>query len=308
MKKSVLMAYPEYFAIRGGANPHTRNADNSMKSVDLSAALQQWDRYTDQLRDCGIDVYIAEGNPELTGIVFAANAGFFDDRLSPERTFYPSRFTANHRRGESEVFAKLISGLGFPVEIVPDSLLFEGEADAYPLDRDHKKYIFTYGFRSDPKIQKWVEGFHSEVLGFELQDPRFYHGDCLICSLGEGALVWEKGLADGSRKKLERETEVIWITDQDAADFIGNSFYIETESDRFLFSPHAIRDHLKGEIEERGIYVIPVDISEFFTKGGGGPKCMVFNLDSLPVSNDRDVELFRERHLIQNWKRLKPQS
>ena len=42
MKPAVLMTDPRHFAIRGGANPHTRNPDNSLKIVDLTHAWPQW--------------------------------------------------------------------------------------------------------------------------------------------------------------------------------------------------------------------------------------------------------------------------
>ncbi len=302
---SILMTDPRYFAIRGGANPHTRNANNSMKSVNIVDAQSQWDRYVDQLQDCGVDVYVVDSGPELTGMVFAANAGFFDDRNAENRVFYPSNFTAKHRRPESEVFSSFMKKFGFNTGRLSESLLFEGEADAFPINDDHTKYVFTHGFRSDPEVGKWVQDFHNDLSVFELQDPRFYHGDCLICSLGDGVLGWEPGLQKGGKEKLEKLSDVIWINDTDAEAFIGNSFYVNNGSDRFLFSPDAIRDSLKDEIQERGIVVIPVNISEFFSKGGGGPKCMVFNLDSLPVSDDPVVNSFRTSRAVRNWQATK---
>ncbi len=300
---SVLMTDPQYFAIRGGANPHTRNPNNSLKSVNTADAQSQWDRYVDQLEDHGINVYVIDSGPKLTGMVFAANAGFFNDRKSNSRVFYPSNFTATHRRPESQVFSSFMSRFGFECGSLDEALLFEGEADAFPIDAAHEQYVFTHGFRSDLEVQDWVRGFQANVETFGLQDPRFYHGDCLICSLGDGVLGWEPGLQKGGKEKLENITDVIWMNDSDAAAFIGNSFYVNTGSERFLFSPDAIRVSLKDEIQERGITVVPVNISEFFSKGGGGPKCMVFNLDTLPETSDEQVTRFRQSRRSKTWRK-----
>lgn len=271
------MTDPRHFAIRGGANPHTRNADDSLKVVHTETAFGQWKRYADMLLDHGIDVYVVDAGPELTGMVFAANAGFFSPKTN---MFYPSRFTANHREGESKKFRAFLSDFGFETDEVPGELKFEGEADAFPIgDPSDPTWLFTHGYRSDAELLGWIEEqVDQKALQLRLTDPRFYHGDCLVCTLGGPVLGWENGLEEGAREKLESAADVIWLTDEDAHAFIGNSFYAEAGSDKLLFSPAAIREPLVAEIAERGVTVVRVDISEFFTKGGGGPKCMVFNL------------------------------
>jgi len=298
---TLLMTDPRFFQIKGGANPHTRNKNDSLKKVDPVNALSQWTRYVDQLEDCGIAVHVVDSAPELTGMVFAANAGFFDHRKSETRVFYRSNFTAQHRRSESIAFENFMTRFGFPCGSLDESLCFEGEADAFPIDDAHSQFVFTHGFRSDLKVASWIQGFHEKVEVFELQDPRFYHGDCLICSLGDSILAWEAGLEKGSRARLENISNVIWLTDSDASAFIANSFYVKKNGERFLFSPTLIRDDLKAEIEERGIHVIRVDISEFFTKGGGGPKCMVFNLDAPPPTKNEEILSFRSASRYASW-------
>ena len=75
MKPAVLMAHPRHFAITGGANPHTRNKDKSLKEVDPTVALEQWNTYVDQLLECGLDVYVIDATPEARrkDLVFLQN-------------------------------------------------------------------------------------------------------------------------------------------------------------------------------------------------------------------------------------------
>ncbi|MFB6374049.1 MAG: hypothetical protein ABEN55_13260, partial [Bradymonadaceae bacterium] len=54
--------------------------------------------------------------------------------------------------------------------------------------------------------------------------------------------------------------------------------------------------------EELGVTVVPVDVSEFFGKGGGGPKCMVFNLGRIEVDEvglSHEERYFRERRHVE---------
>lgn len=310
MKPAVLMTDPRHFAIKGGANPHTRRADNSLKVVEIERAWPQWHAYIDALLDGGVDVYIIDAAPELTGMVFAANAGFLEGRLDArapqDKTFYPSHFTAKHRVGESERFYEFMDRFGFSVADYPDDWRFEGEADAFPVGRgEDKRWMFTWGFRSDEQVADWLE---EEVVGepmlrLKLTDPKYYHGDCLLCDLGGPFLGWTGGLVDADAAKLREQfgERLVEMSDAEAADFIGNSFYVETDRGRLLYTPAEVDADLRGRIEALGIEVIPVDISEFFGKGGGGPKCMVFNLGPVdpddPRLNDEERAFRNARHV-----------
>lgn len=296
MRPAVLMTDPRHFAIKGGANPHTRRADNSLKVVRMEAAWPQWHAYIDRLRERGVDVYIIDAAPELTGMVFAANAGFLQGRLEDvapaEKTFFPSHFTAAHRIGESARFADFMQNFGFTLADYPADWRFEGEADAFPVGRGEElQWVFTWGFRSDPQVADWLQEkvVRDSVARFKLTDPRYYHGDCLLCDLGGPALAWTSGMDAQSVQKL-RETFsgcLVEMSDADAAEFVGNSFYVETAQGRILFTSAGISSALRARVELEGIEVVPVDVSEFFGKGGGGPKCMVFNLGEVDADDPR---------------------
>src|SRR5699024_2029356 len=136
----------------------------------------------------GVDVYIIDATPELTGMVFAANAGFLNRRLeavaSGEKTFYPSHFTAEHRVGEAALFAGFMQKFGFPVAEYPAEWRFEGEADAFSVGRQEAlRWVFSWGFRSDENVADWLEEevIERALTRVKLTDPKYYHGDCLLC-------------------------------------------------------------------------------------------------------------------------------
>lgn len=287
MKPSVLMTHPRHFTIKGGANPHTRNRDKSLKEVDQQVAIEQWNLYVDALIDAGLDVYIIDATPELSGMVFAANAGFLFDRLadrpSAQKTFFPSNFTAEHRAQEAQRFTEFMTAFGLNIGDYPDQWQWEGEADAFPLSTEQElSWAFTHGFRSDPEIGDWLENalLDQQILTLKLVDPSYYHGDTALCDLGTGCMAYLDAFDKESQKKLVDTfgDELFEIEEKDAKKFLGNSFYVEVDQERFLFCPSGVRKKTQKEIAKRGITVIPVDVSEFFGKGGGGPKCLVFNL------------------------------
>ena len=288
MKPSVLVTHPRHFMIKGGANPHTREKDDSLKTVDRDAAIEQWNQYIDRLIEVGLDVYVLDATEDLTGMVFAANAGFLLGRLekkpSPQKTFFPSHFTVEHRIAEANHFIDFITNFGIPVGDYPEQWHWEGEADAFPLGRgDEAQWVFTHGFRSDAEVSDWLESgvLNEEVLTLELVDPRFYHGDTALCDLGGPCLAYMDAFSEQSQEEL-RETlgdRIIEIEKKDADKFLGNSFYVEVGDDKYLFVPEGVRKKTQKKIaKEAGVEVISVDVSEFFGKGGGGPKCLVFNL------------------------------
>lgn len=287
MKPSVLMTHPRHFKIEGGANPHTRNEDDSLKQVDPDVAIEQWNSYVDALVDVGVDVYVIDAVPELTGMVFAANAGFLRGRLelkpSPQKTFFPSHFEVEHRLPESTRFAEFMSAFGVKVIDYPEQWRWEGEADAFPIGRGAQtQWVFTHGFRSDEEVGDWLESgvLEREVLKLQLVDPHYYHGDTALCDLGGPCLAYLDAFDEASREKLVDtfDDRILEVDDEDAEHFLCNSFYVEVGQDRFLFTPPGVQDDTREAIRERGVEVISVDVSEFFGKGGGGPKCLVFNL------------------------------
>lgn len=289
MSTAVLMTDPRHFAIKGGANPHTRLPDDSLKTVHLSHAWPQWFAYVDVLLEAGVDVYVADAQPDATGMVFAANAGLLPERLvnKPlhEKAFYVSHFTAKHRVVESGLFEDFMRRFGARVTPYSDTLRFEGEADAFVVGRGEQlQWLFTYGFRSDPEVLPWLrqdilpEG--TDIIPMRLTNPSYYHGDCLLCDLGGPVLVWPGGIVPDDLAVLRERmgARLVEVGDDVAPTFVGNSFYVETAKGRHLFCPVEVPEATRERIRALGIEVTAVDISEFFGKGGGGPKCMVFNL------------------------------
>jgi len=101
--RTVLMGDPTHFSVKGGANPHTRTRWGTRRIVDRAAAISQWGRLRDVLRDLGVRVLVVPPDADQPGLVYPANAGFLTDLDANlplrEKTFYLSNLLPT-RAGE----------------------------------------------------------------------------------------------------------------------------------------------------------------------------------------------------------------
>ena len=74
------------------------------------------------------------------------------------------------------------------------------------------------------------------------------------------------------------------LGDEDAARYAANAFTYTPSGqhggirESFLFLPGGVSDTLLGQLRERGVTPVSVDVSEFLKKGGGSVKCMIGDL------------------------------
>jgi len=330
MPKTVVMGNPAYFSVRGGANPHTRNVFGLRKRVDPELARHQWHLMARTLIAHGCEVLVIDPRPQLTGLVYPANAGFlYPAEGSPElgqgaRLFYLANLLPT-RAGERPVYQNFVSALGLePREL---RTRFEGEADFFPAGR---YMIFTYGpierqrFTARVGVPPWrrIYGFRSEaralneleliasdrpILALELSLEAYYHGDTLLCSFGANRqflMVYMDALTAPSRARLRQAfgDKLVEISADDAALYAANSFQTDFDGRLFMFMPRGISEGLINAVRERGVEPVTTDVSEFLAKGGGSVKCMILDLgqsDRLP--RDPAASAFRAER---NYSRL----
>ncbi|MGH7819621.1 MAG: dimethylarginine dimethylaminohydrolase family protein [Candidatus Binatia bacterium] len=325
VRRAVLMGSPEFFSIRGGANPHTRNTLGLRKRVSRELAVRQWHAFASLLVGHGVEVFVVPADPAWPGLVYPANAG----ALVPLEEPLPvsaKRFTLSNliasRAGEKAIYRTVLSRLGFsPVEITSR---FEGEADFFPVGLD--LYLFTfgalerqrfvprlglppwrrlYGFRTDrsalAELSPLVPG--REVLPLELRDEAYYHGDTCLAAFGPDrhfVLAWLEALTPASREALVRRLgdRLLPLTAEDAAIYAANCFRLADESGERLFLPAGISGRLAEEIRARGVEPVTVDVSEFWRKGGGSVKCMIGDLGPLDAPPSEEAAGWRAHYRL----------
>jgi N-dimethylarginine dimethylaminohydrolase len=303
MSRTILMGDPQFFSVRGGANPHTRNVLGLKKSVDAERARHQWHSLAHALIQRGVEVIVIEPQELLPGLVYPANAGLLfplEGVSADEKTFYLANLLPT-RAPEREVYRRVIESIGF----VSGNLVarFEGEADFFPAG---PYMVFTYGnverqrFVPRAGLPPWrrVYGFRSErgalpelqsiaanrlILPLELSNEAYYHGDTVLCSFGpqrEYLLAYMDGLTLESRVRLRGAfgPDLVELDSVDAARYAANSFQIVNEGRCGLIVPAGLSLGTLAQIRGRGVEPISVDVSEFLAKGGGSIKCMILDL------------------------------
>jgi len=310
--RTVLMGDPSHFSVKGGANPHTRTWLGTRRSVDRDRAIEQWRRLRDTLRDHGLRVVVVPADAGQPGLVYPANAGFLFplDAEKPrfEKVFHLSNLIAT-RAGERTHYDRVLRATGFRTAAIPEHLRFEGEADFFPAGAVHllthgrledQRFVprlgvppwkRIYGFRTDARVEPLLAVLVAPrpVLRVELVLEAHYHGDTALCAFGpqrEHLLALRPAIAAESWQRL-RETfgeHLLEIADEDAVRYAANSFaYTQSGQsgatrESLLFLPDGVSDRLQGQVRERGITPVMIDVSEFLKKGGGSVKCMIGDL------------------------------
>lgn len=318
----IMMGDPSHFRIKSGSNPHTRDRWGKRKQVDQEKALSQWHSMAKTLLRYAVQIYVIPADPDHTGLVFPANAGYVPDSDHPmpleERIFIRSNLNPS-RADEQSYYEHFVGGLGLRLINIRRS--FEGEAD---LTRWNDHMIFTYGgimkaswkfawqippwkrrygFRTSnmalQDLEPWLVG--KNVLPLQLVDERYYHGDTVLGAFGPNRrylLAYRQGLAAADQVLLNEYDNIIWLSDADAKAYAANSFPLEYQGKHTLFMPAGVSDELRGQVEALGVRTILIDVSEFLGKGGGAIKCMIGDLGAWAPEAEIDeaTARFRREH------------
>jgi N-dimethylarginine dimethylaminohydrolase len=303
-RRAVLMGDPTHFAIRGGANPHTRTRWGRRKRVDRERAIAQWHGLARTLERHGVAVFVVPAAAECPGLVYPANAGVLHPVEAPwpagRKRFYLSNLLPT-RAAEQPIYAEFLRRLGMPTARLQAA--FEGEADFFPLG---DRYLFTHGAierqRFVPRLgippYRRVYGFRSEiaalaelaaivmdveVLAVPLVNEAYYHGDTVLCSWGPGRRFLFAHLEGIERRAAARLRAILGdhlvpLSAEDAALYAANSYSLAGEDGAWVFMPQGVSERLQAQVRERGVTPVLVDVSEFLRKGGGSVKCMIGDL------------------------------
>lgn len=325
MARTILMGDPQFFSVRGGANPHTRNILGIKKKVDPARARRQWHSMARALIGHGTEVLVVEPHERLPGLVYPANAGFLyplEGDSAGRKVFHLANLLPS-RAPEREVYRAFIRSLGLVTNDI--QARFEGEADFFPAGPymifthgriERQRFVPTlglppwkrvYGFRSDDRVLSELSSISTDrsILSLELCREAHYHGDTVLCSFGprrEFVLAYMDGLTPKSQDELRSAfgANLVELQTGDAAIYAANSFQVEDNGQWYLFMPLGASNRLCQQMRERGVEPVLVDVSEFLAKGGGSIKCMILDLgpSTEPPANG-EAASFRAKRVYQ---------
>ena len=143
----------------------------------------------------------------------------------------------------------------------------------------------VYGFRSDARVEEVLAPIVAprRILRIELTLEAHYHGDTALCGFGPGReflLAYSRAIAPTGWELLRESfgDRIIELEEHDVQRYAANSFALTQGGDSLLLMPAGVSDRLLGQVRERAVTPITVDVSEFLKKGGGSVKCMIGDL------------------------------
>lgn len=252
------MCPPDFFDIDYAINPWM---DVAVK-VDHARARREWQELVRAFESLGVTVEQIQPVKDLPDMVFTANGGIVQGS-----TFIRANFRYQERQGEEAYFESWFQEHGYEVKTLPSAIKFEGTGDVYPYQ---DILVCGYGFRSDKESHPLIADiFGKKFISLRLVDPEFYHMDISLCTLGEKGLLYYPGAFDDeSNKTIQELGNVIPLNKDEAHHFVGNSVYI---GDTLIAG--WMNNRIKTLLEQKGIKVCVVTLSEFL-KSGGGVHCL----------------------------------
>ena len=93
-------------------------------------------------------------------------------------------------------------------------------------------------------------------------------------------MLFAEGMTSASLERLKSEFPgtLIFLSGCDAAHFAANSFCVDVGEETLLFCPAGLSEDLHSSLRALHIRPVPIDVSEFSSKGGGSVKCMICDL------------------------------
>ncbi len=261
-----LMCPPDHFGDDTECNPWLA----SRRVPRRDEGWRQWTILRDTLVDLGARVLTVPPAVGLPGMVFTANAGFvFGDRV------VLSRFRDPRRHGETCHFERWFEAHGYRVLILPPGAGFEGQGEMRWVGEG---LLAGYHSPEDLIAHRWIEEqLEVPVLSLRMADPRFYHLDTSLCSLGAGRIAFFPPAFTAEANDLLRNLDaVLELSFPDAIRFAANAI---------LVGKTAVIAAGCGEfarmLEHAGFKTRAIPMSQFRLEGGGA-KCLALDLNEGP--------------------------
>ncbi len=270
--QSVLMIEPKQFEIVYGINPHMRNEDGTLKTVDKSKAVLQWNNLKSVFVDLGLRVDVIPGREGCPDMVFCANQMFPFLNSKGKPSVLMSRMSTYEREAEVQWVRKWAIDKEFEIYELPLEVTFEGMGDAI-WNYETQEIFFGHGFRSSQSVESVLKELTGcEVRALQLVSDKFYHLDTALSILSGDSAIWvPEAFHDASREIIRScfssliEVEVGEAEVSLAANALcvgGKRVVIEKSATKTI-----------GRLHEEGFEVYEVDTSEFI-KAGGSVFCM----------------------------------
>jgi N-dimethylarginine dimethylaminohydrolase len=276
-----LKVEPSHFRVEYQINPFMDPADQP----DPVRARAQWASLIGHIERLGGTVDVIAQREDAPDMVYAMNLGLGVETAEGDRHVVLSHMRYPQRRMETSSARDWFLDHGFTTSYVGrDGVGAHFEAgDAFAFG---DALLVGYGPRTEELgLKHLAQDLGIRVRGFRITHPGMYHLDLAFCPLSSTrAIVCPAAFDDESAAALLAQIpEPLVITEEEAlSTFCANSIVLGTT----ILMP-ACPDRVRAQLEEWGLTVVLVDVSEFH-KGGGSIRCMTNPVD-LRIGRDLAV-------------------
>jgi N-dimethylarginine dimethylaminohydrolase len=257
------------WALRGRANFRSREAPQ----VDAAKARLEWLALAEAIEARGGTVIALEPlTNDLTGMPYAAECGHVIAPPDATPIFLLPRMAAAHRKGEREHWAKLATAMGMRV-VDPGRGTWEAQGDVAEFEG---VTLLFFGGRTDREgMEAAAAYFPGEVMPLEIREPAF-HGNMALLPLpaARRMLVCPDVFVGAGVERLKArfgEERLLFVTEAEIRCYATNGLPVGDT----LLAPSLIPDRVRGLVEQSGMRIEPLPMSELCEKAGGASRCLV---------------------------------
>ncbi|MBA2664673.1 MAG: hypothetical protein H0U74_20470 [Bradymonadaceae bacterium] len=271
------------WSLRGKANFKSAAAD----AADASKARQEWAALADAIVAAGGEVLVCPPHPEqaLTGMIYTAEAGELYRDARGETRFLLPNMAAAHRRLEADHLGPFFEALGIATERA--SAVWEAQGDAIRAS-GADEIVHTFGTGPFARTTRAAYAELAQRLGGRhiqlefLADP-WFHGNTFLQILRHPSapralvVVCPEALAPGELERLQAflpDARFVTISAAQSQGYDTNSLQVNET----VIAPQSLSQTARAAIEDFGLVVRTLDLSELFLKGGGAPVCLTNRL------------------------------
>lgn len=262
--KRVLLCRPTHFTVDYVINPHMKPY-----SVNQPKAMEQWNELVRVIKSLGIKVDIIEQQEDVPDMVFATDQG-----IVRNGEVLLANFRYPQRAKERVYYREWFRSKDFRLRALSNVFPFEGGDTLF----FGKNILFVgTGFRANvASCEELAAKLDIDVIPLRLVDPYFYHLDMCFLVIDEStAFYYPPAFSKNSQNLLKRMVpNLIEMSAKTANTYGANSFV----SGKDIIVGAATPPAFHKKLEELGMKVYKVDMSEF-VKAGGGIHCLINTLE-----------------------------
>ena len=290
---NILMIRPVHFTY----NPETAVNNKFQVAGNAEAAqakaLEEFDAFTDKLRNNNIDVTVIEDTPEphTPDSIFPNNWISFHD--AGTIVLYP--MYAENRRAERKQHVLDIVNEKFKIGTTVDLTSYESEniflegTGSMVLDRDSK---IAYACISERTHMKPLEEFCKKMdyaactfTATDANDDEIYHTNVMMCVADKYVVICLDSIKNPQQRKKAIDTiektgkKIISITIEQMNRFAGNMLQLQNKTGEkiLVMSEQAYESLTYEQINELEEFnrILYADLYSIETNGGGSARCMI---------------------------------